>query len=190
MAQTLNELADPGDLFGYRSSKLSSELKAKLASMGLDLQTDFFSQLREDEAPTRDARNAAIDALRGIGDGTYQFPDDPALAIQQNQAITDIGKASAASGKSFSGGARIAEQDALGALASNSRRNQLDRLLGVAGFQNNSLLDSNQLIGANISSQGNQQQNLNAINQAGGIGKSNAIFNVFNQGSRVAGAIT
>lgn len=186
---TWNEVADPLDLFGGQASRMAADIQSQLAEMGLTLERDFYNQLREDEAPVREARNAALAALQGLQDGSYQLPEDPALALQERNALTDINKMAAAQGKSLAGGTFEAQQDALGALRSNSTQKQLSRLLNLSGYQTNDLLGSNSLIARNTDSQANQMQNLNAINQSYDIGQSNAVLNVMGQGSRFAGSV-
>lgn len=185
----LNEGLDPLDLFGGQANRLANDLQSMLAQMGLDLERDFFAQLREDEAPVREARNAALAALQGLEDGSYQLPQDPALRFQERQAMEDISKASAAGGKSLAGGTFEAKQDALASLRSQSTNQQINRLLNVAGYQTKDLLGSNSLIAANTDAQANQMQNLGAIKNAYNIGQSNAIFNTLGQGARFAGSV-
>lgn len=191
MASTarLNEFLDPLDLFGGQANRLAQDIQSQLARMGLDLERNFYNQLREDEAPVREARNAALAALQGLQDGSYQLPVDPSLEFRERQALEDINKAAAAQGKSLAGGTRMAEQDALAGLRSASTQSQLNRLLNLAGYQTDDLFGSNSLISANTNAQANQLQNMNAINQAFSIGQSNAIFNTLGQGARFAGAV-
>lgn len=184
-----NEFFDPLDLFGGQANRLARDVQRQLAQMGMDLESDFFNQLREDEAPVREARDAALAALRGLEDGSYQLPTDPALAFQERNALQDINKAAAAGGKSLAGGTRMAEQDALGGLRSQSTNQQLNRLLNLAGYQTQDLLGSNQLIAANTDAQANQRQNMSAINNAYRVGQSNAVFDVLGQGARFAGSV-
>lgn len=185
----LNEGLDPLDLFGGQANRMAKDIQSQLAAMGLELERDFFQQLREDEAPVREARNAALAALRGLETEEFQLPQDPSLGFQESQALEDINKAAAASGKSLAGGTRMAEQDALAGLRSQSTRNQMNRLLNLAGFQTNDLVGQNSLIAANTDAQANQMQNMNAINNAYNVGQSNAVFNTLGQGARFAGSV-
>jgi hypothetical protein len=184
----LNEDLDPLDLFGGQANRLATGIQAQLADIGLQLERDLFSQLREDEAPVRGARNQALDFLRGIEQGTSTLPQDPSLDFRRSNALRDIGQNAAARGKFFSGGRLKAEQDALGSLESQDVNSQLSRLLNLAGFETGDLLGSNQLIAANTDSQANQMQNANAIRGARDVGRSNALFSFLNQGSQVAGS--
>lgn len=189
MASTaeLNELLDPLDLFGGQANRLASDIQGELADIGLQLERDFFNQLREDEAPVREARNQALGFLQQVQQGEAQLPSDPALPFQQQNALRDIRRAAAARGKFFSGGRLEAEQDALAQLQSRDTSSQLNRLLNLAGFQTQDLLGSNQLIAQNTDAQVNQLQNIGAIRQAGNIGQSNALLNLFDQGAGVFG---
>jgi hypothetical protein len=185
----LNEALDPLDLFGGQANRLASDLQAELAELGLELERDFFQQLREDEAPVRDVRNQALAFLQAIESGDAQLSADPNLQFRESQVLEQIGKSAAAQGKFGAGGTRLAEQDALAQLTQQDTQSQLNRLLNLSGFQTQDLLGSNALIAQNTDSQANQLANINAINQAGSLGQSNAIFNVLNQGSRLAGSI-
>ena len=122
----INELLDPLDLFGGQANRQASELQIKLGQMGLDLERDLFATLREDEAPVRNVRNQALQFLRQIQSGEAQLGQDPSLPFQQQNIMEQIGKSSSAQGKSLAGGTRIAEQDALAALQSQSTNNQMN----------------------------------------------------------------
>lgn len=185
----MNEILDPLDLFGGQANRLASDIQSQLAQIGLDLERDFFNQLREDEAPVRDVRNQALEQLRLVQTGEAQLPQDPSLGFRQANAQRDIGTASAARGKFFSGGRQVAEQDAFAQLASDDTNRQLSRLLNLSGFETQDLLGSNQLIAQNTDSQGNLQNNLSGINNASKIGQSNALLNVFGQSSQLAGSL-
>ncbi len=185
----INELLDPLDLFGGQANRQASELQIKLGQMGLDLERDLFGTLREDEAPVRNVRNQALQFLRQLQSGEAQLGQDPSLPFQQQNIMEQIGKSSAAQGKSLAGGTRIAEQDALGALQSQSTNNQMNRLLNIAGFETGDLLQNNSLIAQNTDSQANIMGNMNALNNANRIGQSNGIFNIIGQGSQLAGSL-
>lgn len=185
----LNEGLDPLDLFGGQANRLAADIQKQLAEMGLELERDFFSQLREDEAPVRDVRNEALTFLQQLQSGQATLPDDPSLGFQQQNAITDINKAAAAGGKSLAGGTRMAEQDALAQLQSQSTNNQLNRVLNLAGFETRDLLGQNSLIAQSTDSQANQMSNIGGINASFGLGRSNAIFDAIGQGTRLAGSV-
>ena len=185
----LNQILDPLDLFGGQANRLAGDIQEELAGIGLDLERDFFQQLREDEAPVRDVRNAALQFLQQIQTGEAQLPQDPSLPFQIDQGVTDIGQAAAARGKFFSGGRQVAEQDVRAQLTGQDTSQQLNRLLNLSGFETQDLLNSNSLIAQNTDAIANQQSNVNAVNRASRVGQSNQIFNILGQGSQLAGAL-
>ena len=181
-----NESIDPLDLFGGQAARQAGEIQTQLADMSLQLERDFFNQLREDEAPVRDVRNKALEFLQGIQSGETSLSADPSLGFRQDNAVRDIGKSFAASGKFNSGGRLVAEQDATSQLASQDTNSQMNRLLSLAGFETGDLLANNQLIAANTDSQANQMQNLAAINQSRDFSQQNQLFNGLGQFGQVA----
>jgi hypothetical protein len=184
---SLNETLDPLDLFGAQAGRQAADIQTQMADMGLQLERDFFNQLREDEAPVRDVRNQALDFLQGIQSGTESLTADPSLGFRTENAVRDIGTSAAAAGKFNSGGRLVAEQDASAQLASQDTGSQINRLLNLSGFETGDLLANNQLIAANTDSQANQMQNLAAIDQSRGVGRSNRLFGGLGQVSQIAG---
>ena len=184
-----NESIDPLDLFGGIANRQAGEIQSELAEIGLQLERDFFNQLRDDEAPVRDVRNQALQFLQGIQDGSTSLQQDPSLGFRQDNAARDIRTAAAATGKFNSGGRLVAEQDARAQLASEDTGSQINRLLNVAGFETGDLLTNNQLIAQNTDARINQGQNIAAINQSSDLGRSNALFNGFGQAAQVGGQI-
>lgn len=187
--ESLNQFLDPLDLFGGQAATEAHNLQARLAELGLNLESDFFNQIRDQQAPVRNARDAALQFLRQVQSGESELPADPSLGFQEDNALRDISKISAAQGKSLAGGTRIAEQDALATLKSQSTQNQLNRILNIAGYQTNDLLNGNSLIAQNTDSQANLSSGINSLNNASRIGQSNAIMNLGAQGGRLAGSV-
>ena len=181
-----NQILDPADFFGGQASRQASEIQLALGRLGLGIQQEFFDQLRQDQAPVRTTRDAAIAAIANLDNGG-SLPASPGLEYQQRQAQDNIRAAMAAGGKFNSGGRYAYEQDALSSLASQDQNQSINRLLNLAGFQTGDLINSNQLLQNNVNSQSQQLANQGAVRASGIMGQFNAFNNLLGNASGFAG---
>jgi len=184
--ETFNQVSDPLDLFGGQASRTASKLQLDLGKLGLQIQQEFFNQLRADTEPVRATRNAAIGAIQGLDRGGT-LPTDPVLGYQIGQAQDKIRAGAAARGKFNSGGRYMAEQDTVAGLTSQDLSANMNRLLNLAGFETSDLINSNQLLQQNVNQQATQMGNLGAIEASGIMGQQNAFSNMLGNAAGFAG---
>ena len=159
-------------LFGSRAASKAADTQAAAADRAAELQAEQFRQLREDQAPYREAGyNALANLQRTAGNvpaafkfGDYEFKADPSYGFRLSEGQKALERQAAARGGLISGGALKAATRFGQEMGSLEFGNAYNRALTSYGTD---VARENQLYNRQAALAGIGQTSTNLVGQAG-----------------------
>lgn len=162
-----------GALISSDASSDAADAQAQGAANATAEQKREFDQLRSDNQPLLDTRNASLKHLDALLADPGSVTKDPSFAFGLNQGTQAIDRSAAGAGSLYSGATLKALQRYGTDYAGTKLGDVFNRYSTVAGL-GNAATNSNTIAGTNAANQiGNIQTSLGAVNAANSLNQGN-----------------